>query len=54
MARIGLSRSHIYLLVRRGDFPKPIPLTAGTVAWLESDINAWIEARIAAARAEAK
>lgn len=44
----GLSRSAIYLNMDRGAFPKSIPLGAKSVGWLESEIKAWQEARIAA------
>lgn len=33
-------------------FPKPIKLGARSVAWLESDIDAWISKRIAMSRTE--
>ncbi len=46
LARTSLSRSTIYRLVSDGTFPKPIALGA-RVAWLESEIVAWQEARIA-------
>ena len=44
--RTGLSRSAIYLNISRGIFPKNINLGARTVGWLESEIDAWIQARI--------
>ena len=50
--RVPYSRSTIYQLIAQGKFPKPINLGARAVAWLESDIDAWIEARIQNGRAE--
>lgn len=50
-ARIPYSRSTIYQLITDGKFPKPISLGARAVAWLESDIDAWITARIEGANA---
>ncbi len=44
-ARTGLSRSTIYDWMKRGEFPQPIKLGARLVAWRESDVNAWLEAR---------
>ena len=44
--RVGYSRSTIYQLIADGKFPKPVSLGARAVAWLESDIDAWIAARI--------
>ncbi len=46
--RVGLSRSTIYAKIAAGEFPAPIALSARVVGWLESDIIAWIESRIAA------
>lgn len=45
--RTGLSRSTIYLYVQDGTFPRPVRIGGRAVAWLESDIDAWIEARLA-------
>jgi prophage regulatory protein len=45
-SRVGLSRSTIYLKIVNGEFPKPISLGARAVAWLESDIDAWITAQV--------
>lgn len=41
----GLSRSTIYDLMARGDFPRPIKLTAKAVAWPESAITNWLAER---------
>jgi prophage regulatory protein len=42
----GLPRSTLYHKIDKGEFPKPIPLSARAVGWLESEINAWIKTRI--------
>ncbi|MGH8603579.1 MAG: helix-turn-helix transcriptional regulator [Gammaproteobacteria bacterium] len=44
----GLSRSTIYLLMRKGKFPEPIKITAVATAWLETEVSAWIQSRIEA------
>lgn len=52
LARIGgVSKSTLYAWVRTGDFPAPIPLTPGgtRVAFLESQVTAWIQRRAEAA-----
>jgi prophage regulatory protein len=49
--RVPYSRSTIYAKIARGEFPAPIDLGARAVAWLESDIDEWIAARIAKSRA---
>jgi prophage regulatory protein len=48
--RVPYSRSTIYQLVTQGRFPKPINLGARAVAWLESDIDEWIAARVGNSR----
>ena len=45
--RTGKSRSAIYVLVNKGEFPTPVRLGAKSVAFVESEIEAWIEARLA-------
>ena len=44
----GLSKSYIYELCKKGLFPKSIQLVPGgtSVAWVESEINEWIDSRI--------
>ncbi len=49
-ARTGLSRSTIYAYMRDGRFPQPVAISERCVAWIESEIDAWIADRIAAAR----
>lgn len=45
--RTGLPRSTIYLKMARREFPKQLSLgNSRSVGWLESDVNAWIEARV--------
>lgn len=50
-SRTGLSRSTIYLNISNGLFPRPVSLGARSVGWLESEIDAWIAARIRQSRA---
>lgn len=51
--RTGLSRSTIYLKISRGEFPKPISLGARAVGFIEAEIEAWLESRIAQSRKSA-
>lgn len=44
--RTGLTRSTLYTYVRSGRFPKPISLTSRCVAWLDSEVDAWIAERV--------
>lgn len=48
--RTGLSRSTIYARISEGTFPPPIDLGGRAVGWLESEIDAWLQSRIAASR----
>ena len=45
--RTGLSKTTIWRRVRDGSFSKPVHLSHGVVAWLEDEVVAWIDARIA-------
>ena len=49
-SRTGLSRASIYRLMVLGEMPKPYALSSSgrAVGWLESEIDAYIESRIAA------
>lgn len=52
-ARTGLARSTIYQYIKAGVFPKPIPLGARAVGWIESEVSDWIAERVKAARGNA-
>ena len=43
----GLSRSTIYELIRKGEFPPQVSLGGKNVAWLHSEVTAWMAGRIA-------
>ena len=47
MAITGLSRSHTYALAMQGLFPKQVKLTERSSAWVESEVQGWIDSRIA-------
>ena len=46
----GLSRSTIFRLVQAGDFPSSVKLTARTIGWFSTDVEAWIAARAATSK----
>ena len=50
--RVGLSKSHIYLLQAQGLFPKAIKLREGgrAAGYIESEIDTYIQGRIALSR----
>ncbi|MBB6155903.1 prophage regulatory protein [Pseudomonas sp. JAI115] len=43
---VGLSKSQIYKLIRRGAFPAPVSLGCSAVAWPASDVHKWIAEKI--------
>lgn len=43
----GISRSTIYDLISRNDFPQQVSLGGKNVAWVNTEINAWMAERIA-------
>jgi prophage regulatory protein len=49
---IRYSRAHLWRLSTKGKFPKPIKLSPSRNAWLESDVDFWIESRVARGRHE--
>lgn len=48
VVQTGLSRSQIYALAQKGEFPKPIKLSERSSAWLASEIQDWIDSKIQA------
>lgn len=48
--RTGLSKSQIHRLVADMGFPQPIRLGKRAIAWVASDVESWLQDRIAATR----
>lgn len=46
MEQTGLSRSTIYTYIDKGIFPQNVSLGGRCVAWVESEILAWMESKI--------
>ncbi|WP_313475522.1 helix-turn-helix transcriptional regulator [Stutzerimonas kunmingensis] len=46
LERVGLSSSTLYEMTAAGEFPAPIPIGRQAVAWLDSEVDAWIKQRI--------
>ncbi len=44
--RTALSRSRIYDLMGKGEFPLPVRLGTMSVAWASNEIDAWIIERL--------
>lgn len=49
----GLSCSEIYRRITAGTFPAQVTLGPKSVVWIESEVIAWQDARIAECRGEA-
>lgn len=48
--KTGLSRSTIYLRMTKGTFPQTISLGERAIGWLDSDVDQWLDERIAASK----
>ena len=46
-SKTGLPTSTIYKLIEENQFPRQIKLGPRTVAWLETEVEEWIQSRIA-------
>jgi prophage regulatory protein len=51
--RTGISRSSIYRLVNKNKFPAPVRISEKSIAFIESEINDWIESLIKSSRSNA-
>ncbi len=45
---ITFTNAHLIRLENAGKFPRRLRITAGRVAWLQDEIDGWIEAKAAA------
>ncbi|WP_025809823.1 AlpA family transcriptional regulator [Pseudomonas chlororaphis] len=45
-AKTGFKRSHIYALMKKGEFPKACRLGIRAVGWNSQEVNEWVEARL--------
>ena len=50
IAKTGISRASIYVLISRGQFPKQISITSRCKGWLEHEVEAWLQDRIELSR----
>lgn len=44
-ATTGLKKSAIYAEMSKGNFPRPVKISAQAVAWYEDEVQAWQEQR---------
>jgi prophage regulatory protein len=52
LRKTGLKQSTCYAEIKNGTFPKPVPLGVYAVAWIEDEVDAWVEKRIEARDSE--
>ena len=52
MARVGVTHSQIDNMEKQGHFPKRIKISVKAAGWIESEIDEFIEQRIAASRGQ--
>ncbi|EHT0667937.1 AlpA family transcriptional regulator [Escherichia coli] len=50
MRSTGYGRAWIYRLISLGRFPKPVKIGSRSVAFIESEVDEWINQRIDASR----
>jgi prophage regulatory protein len=43
--KTGVSRAHVYALMKDGAFPRPIRLGRRAVGWRAADVDSWLESR---------
>jgi prophage regulatory protein len=53
-AEVGLSKSTIYALIDRGEFPAPIQLSTRAVGWERKAVELWLAKRADATRNKPK
>lgn len=53
LLRCAFSNTTLHRLIHAGDFPTPIQLSPRAVAWIESEVNDWIQQRIESSRSSA-
>jgi len=44
-AMTGLPRSTLYLYMKENRFPKPVKLGARSVAWIQAEVENWLQER---------
>ncbi|EIB0683112.1 AlpA family transcriptional regulator [Salmonella enterica] len=51
--KTGFCKAWIYRLISRGDFPSPIETGERTIAFVESEVDEWIDEKIFYSRNQA-
>jgi prophage regulatory protein len=45
--KTGLAKTTVYSLISQGKFPKQIELGVRSVGWVDTEVDEWLEAKIA-------
>jgi prophage regulatory protein len=48
LKRVGVSKATLATMISNGEFPKPIKLNSRAVGWIDTEIDGWLDAKIAA------
>lgn len=48
LEQVRFSHTTLWRLVRQGEFPKPRKLSPRVTVWLEQEVQAWLEQKLAA------
>ena len=46
LRQTGLSRSTIYEMISRGEFPRQVKLSRRAAGWIANDVQEWIHSRV--------
>jgi len=46
LRQTGLSRSTIYEMISRGEFPRQVKLGRRAVGWIANDVDEWIHSKV--------
>ena len=52
LRQTGLSRSTVYEMIARGDFPQQVQLGRRAVGWIAEDVVQWIHGKVDANHSE--
>jgi prophage regulatory protein len=52
--RVGLSKTDIYIMMSANRFPRNVKISIRSVAWVESEIENWVQQKIAKSRPQNK
>ncbi|MEH8905589.1 AlpA family transcriptional regulator, partial [Klebsiella pneumoniae] len=52
LRRTGYSKAWIYRLLKENRFPRPVKIGSRSIAFVENEIDEWINQRIAESRGE--